>query len=71
MTNPDVVQFMGEVVEVLHHNGVEYVHVRGGIACDNDLYLPLGAVFVGAGEVYLNLSPEDLAGAAWHQRPGR
>ena len=69
--NPDVGQFVGEVVDLHEHNGVEYIHVRGGIARDNDLYVPLGAVFaVGADEVHLNLSPEDLAGTAWHQPPG-
>jgi hypothetical protein len=63
-------QFVGTVLDVIDHRGVHYVHVRSGIEQANELFIPLAAVrAVVHHQVHLNLSPEDLVGAAWHVDP--
>lgn len=66
----DLGQYVGTVVRVLEHRGLHYIHVRGGLDAPNDLYIPIEAVRQVVGkQVHLNLSPEDLAGQAWHLPP--
>jgi nucleotide-binding universal stress UspA family protein len=63
-------QFVGVVEDVLEHQGIRYVHVRGGLGQANELFLPVGAIHAVVGrQVHLNLSREDLAGQVWHLAP--
>ena len=67
----DVGQFVGVVTELLERDGVHYLQVQSALDHDDHLYLPLGAVRLVAGDhVHLRLSPQDLAGRAWHLPPG-
>ena len=62
---------IGELVTTLHHDDVEYLHVRRYGAGLDDLYIPSIAVRdIVAKHVYLALDPEALLGEAWHVRPG-
>ena len=62
---------VGELVEVLHHDGAIYLHVRRyGVGLD-DLYIPSAAIHqVVANHVYLDIEPATLVGRAWHLKPG-
>ena len=62
---------IGEVVEELHRGDVVYVHVRRFGPGEDDLYIPSIAIrqLIG-GHAYLNLTPDELLGQAWHVRPG-
>jgi hypothetical protein len=64
-------QAIGELIGVLRHDDVEYLHVqRYGPGLD-DLYIPTIAVQrVVPGHVYLDLDAETLLGQSWHVRPG-
>jgi nucleotide-binding universal stress UspA family protein len=63
-------QFVGVVAEVLERGAVHYLHLRGGVGQANELFIPVGAIQAVVGkQVHLRLSPEDLAGQAWHQAP--
>ncbi len=67
----DLGQFVGVVEAILERGGVHYLLVRPALDHADALYLPLGAVRAAVGEqVHLRLSPEDLAGRAWHVPPG-
>jgi hypothetical protein len=61
---------IGELVETLHCDDVEYLHVRRfGMGLD-DLYIPSIAVRqVVPKHVYLDLDADALVGQSWHIRP--
>ena len=62
---------IGEVVDVLVHDDVTYVHVRRYGAGRDDLYIPSIAIKrIVPKHVYLDMDPETLLGQAWHERPG-
>lgn len=63
--------FVGVVQDMLVVDGLHYVHVRGGLANVDELFLPLSAIrFVGGRQVHLQLAVEDLLGETWHLPPG-
>src|SRR5439155_27038376 len=66
----DLGQYVGSLEDILTCRDVHYLHVRGGLEGKNELFIPLGAVrAVGARQVHLTLSLEELAAQAWHVDP--
>jgi hypothetical protein len=61
---------IGELIGTLHHDDVDYLHVRRYGPGLDDLYIPSIAVRrVVPGHIYLDLNAEALLGQSWHVRP--
>ena len=63
---------IGELVDTLRHDNVEYLHVRRFGPGLDDLYIPSIAVRqVMPKHIYLSLDAEALLGQSWHVHPAR
>ena len=64
-------QFVGVVQDVLAVDGLNYLHLRGGLENVNELFLPLAEVrLVGNRQVHLQLAVDELLSRAWQRPPG-
>jgi hypothetical protein len=61
---------IGELVDIVEHQNVHYLHVRRYGPGEDELYIPSIAVKrVVPKHVYLDLAAADLAAQPWHERP--
>ena len=62
---------IGELIGLLDHEDVTYLHVRRYGMGKDELYIPTVAIKrVVPGHVYLDVAPETLLAQPWHIRPG-
>ena len=61
---------IGELVEIIVHDDVKYLHIRRYGQGHDDLYVPSLAVErVAPQHIYLDLPAAELLGQPWHQHP--
>jgi len=61
---------IGEVLDVHIREGVHYMHILRFGPGGDEIYVPTQAVKQVVGNhVYLELTPSELLGQAWHDRP--